>query len=135
MRNYLLNRRFVLAMAVWILCLSALPSNAAALPSESLTVVELGSMREAQMLRILQVLSHPQAKLHLLTAGIGEKDVRDALAKLDDVELAALSQKAEAVKAGGDALGVLAGVLAIVLLVMLIFYLMEKQIIVKDKEK
>lgn len=135
MRRVVLNHKLVLAMALWMAVISIPPSNAFAYPSESLLAVGPASVREAQITQIMGVLSRPEAQLHLRLMGIGNGDVKDALSKLDDVQLAQLAQKSDAVKAGGDALGVVVAILVIVLLIVVIASLMDKRIKVEDAKK
>lgn len=135
MRKFLLNRGFVGALAVWAAVISFNPSVGSAMPSESLSTVQAVSVRQAQVEEIMQVLSMPQAQLHLRMMGLREADVREGLSKLDDAELAQVASRSETVKAGGDGLGIVIAVLVIVLLVIVILSLTDKKIEVKDDTK
>ena len=132
MRVYLLDRKFVFTMALWAVFLGIVPSNGFAFPSESLAVVAPASVREAQIHRILEVLSRPEAQVHLRLMGVHSSQIEKSLSKLDDSQLQRIAQKADAVKVGGDGLGIVIALLVIVLLVVLIVNLTDKKIVVKD---
>lgn len=131
MRNVFLNRKFVVALALWAGFLGILPSNGFAFPSESLSVGS-PSLREVHVNRILTVLSRPDAQVHLRLMGVGEDQIKGSLSKLDDSQLERIAQKADAVKAGGDGLGIVIAILIIVLLVVLITNLTGNKIVVKE---
>lgn len=136
MRKYLLNYKLVWMMALWMALVSIPPSNAFAFPSESLSTVQSVSLREAQIDKVMSVLSRPEARLHMRLMRINENQVRDSLVKLDDAELAQVAQRADSVKAAGDfGLGLLITLLVIVLLVVLIVDLSNKKIEIKDAKK
>ncbi len=132
MRRILLNHKLVWTLALWTSLISLPPSGAWAMPSESLSLVQSVSVRDAQVAQIMQALSTPTAQVHLRLAGLNTADVRSGLLRLDDAQLAQVSEKAEAVKAGGDALGLIVVLLVIALLVVLILKLSDKKIEVKD---
>ena len=133
MRKYLLDRKFVWVMALWMALLSVPPSNAFAFPSESLSVSDTAGARQAQIDKVMSVLSRPEAQLHLRLMRINDQQVRAALTKLDDAQLAQVARKADTVKAAGDGtLGVLIALLVIVLLVVLIINLSNKKVEIKD---
>src|SRR5262245_8213291 len=111
MRNLLLNRKLIWAMALWSALISLPPSGADAMPSDSVTVVGASAMREAQIGQILSVLSQPRAQAHLVMMGIKRDELQSRLSRLDDRELAAVSRRAEAIKAGGDGLGIVIAIL------------------------
>ena len=136
MRRRLLNPKFVIVMAVWMTALSFPPSGAWAMPSGSvsaLSFVQISQVRQAQIDSILAVLSRPEARAHLALMRIDEARLKDDLSKLSDQDLKAVAQKAEAVKAGGDALGLVIVLVVIALLVILIIKLAVKTVVVKDK--
>ena len=136
MRKYLLNRKLVLLMSLWMALLGGLPSNAFAFPSESLSTGGASEARQAQIDKVMSALSRPEAQLHLRLMRIDEGQVRTALAKLDEAQLAQVAQKADKVKAAGDgALGLLIALLVVVLLVVLIVNLSNKKIEIKDAKK
>ena len=133
MRKQLLNKRFVWMMALWAAIISVPPSNAFAFPSGSLSVSSAPGVRDAQINKVMSILSRPDAQLHLRLMRIDEKEVRSALAKLDDAQLAQVARKADTVKAAGDgALGVIIALLVITLLVVLIINLSNKRVVIKD---
>ena len=133
MRKFLLNREFIFALVFWSFVISMPASDAFAFPSESLSAGYSASARDAQIDKIMNVLSRPEAQLHLRLMRINENQVKDALIKLDDSQLTQVAQKADIVKAGGDgALGLVIAVLVIVLLIVLIVNLSNKKIEVKD---
>ena len=128
MRRYLLNRHFVFALAVWAAAISIGPSNAFAFPSNSLSVSAPASLRDAQISQIMTALSGPQAQLHLRLSGIDNKDLRQALSKMDDAQLSQVARRADNVKAGGDGVGFVIAILIVVLLIVVIMKLMDKRI-------
>ena len=133
MRKYLLDRKFVWVMALWMALLSVPPSNAFAFPSESLSVSDTAGARQAQIDKVMSVLSRPEAQLHLRLMRINDQQVRAALTKLDDAQLAQVARKADTVKAGGDILGLVIVLLVIAILVILIMKLSDKTVVVKEK--
>ena len=135
MRKRLLNCKCVSVLVLWMAILSMAPSNAFAFPSQSLSVLEPASLRDAQINQIMSVLSRPEAQLHLRMMGMNQTQVKDALAKLDDAQLAQVADKANAVKAVGDGLGIVIVILVIVLLFVVIVKLMDKRIEIKDQKK
>ncbi len=134
MRKVILNHKLVWALALWASFISLPPSGAWAMPSESLGMSQNAAVREAQITQIMQVMSTPVARLHLQMAGFKQADLRETLAKLDDAQLAQVSSKAESVKAGGDALGLIVVLLVITLLVVLILKLSDKKIVIHDQK-
>ena len=133
MRKYLLNRLFVFALAVWSAILSVPAPNAFAMPSPSLSLMAPASVRDAQIAKIMTVLSAPQAQMHLRLSGINPNDLQGSLSKLGDAQLSQIADRADSVKAGGDGLGIIIAILVVVLLVVLIMKLADKQVIVRDK--
>lgn len=103
MRKILLNRKFVLTLAVWMALLSIPPSNALAMPSVSVSTVDGAAMRQTQMNGILLQMSRPEARAHMMMMGISSGELKAKLAGLDDAQLAYVAQKADAVKVAGDA--------------------------------
>ncbi len=132
MRKYLLNCKLVWAVALWTAFVSIPPSSVHAFPSESLAILQPVSLREAQIDKVMSVLSRPEARLHMRLMRIDESQVRDSLAKLDDAELAQVAERADSVKAAGGALGIVIALLVIVLLVVLIMNISDKKIEIKD---
>lgn len=130
MRKFLLNRPFVLAMAFLALFVSLPPSKALAMPSASVSTFNVAA-RQAQIDQIMSVLSRPEARAHLVLMGIRQEDLKARLSQLDDRQLAMVADKADAVKAGGDALGIVVVVLVIAILVVLLMKLSDKTIEVK----
>ena len=135
MRKFLLDRKFVAVLALWMCLISVPPSNALAMPSESISAVTAPSIREAQIAGVLAVLSRPEARAQMVMMGIDQKTLKEKLAALDDSQLASVAQKAESVKAGGDGLGLIIVLLVIVILVLVIMKLSDKRIEIKDAKK
>ncbi|MBI3317536.1 MAG: PA2779 family protein, partial [Candidatus Omnitrophica bacterium] len=106
-----------------------------AMPTESVSVLQTASAREAQIEKIMEVLSHPRAQLHLRMAGISRTELQEGLWKLDDAQLAMVAQKADAVKAGGQLLGLVIALLVIAILIVVLMMLLRKDIRIKDKEE
>jgi hypothetical protein len=128
MRKHLLNPKLVWTMALLMTVLSV-PPQAMAFPSQSLA--QTASVRDAQIERVMSVLSRPQAQTHLQLMRIDQSQLRESLTKLDDSELAQVTQRAESIKAAGDGLGIIVTVLLIVLLVVLIMKINDRRIVVK----
>ena len=133
MRKRLLSKQFVLMVALWTAIISVPPSNVFAFPSESLSMISADGVRDAQINKVMSVLSRPEAQLHLRLMRINDQQVRVALTKLDDAQLTQVAQKADSVKAAGDgALGIVIALLVIALLVVLIVNLSNKRVEIKD---
>ena len=133
-RKYLLNRKFVFTLALWMAFLSVPPSNAFAMPSDSVAGFNAAAARQAEIEKIMAVLSRPEARAHLVLMGVKPNELRDRLGRLDDEQLASVASRAEEVKVGGDALGVVVALLVIAILVVLLIKLSDKTIEVKDKK-
>ena len=117
MRKFLLNRKFVLTLALWTMLISIPPSNAFAMPSVSVSGFDIASLRQTQMNQILSELSRPEARAHLMLMGISQSELKEKLAQLDDAQLAGVAKKAAAVKVAGDAgLGIIITLLVIAIL-------------------
>ena len=119
MRKILLNRKFVTVLVLWMSLISIPPSNAFAMPSDSIAAFTIPSVREAQIENILMVLSRPEAKAQLMLMGINQETLKEKLNQLDDRELNTVSQKVDSVKAGG-VLGLIIVLLVIAILVVLL---------------
>src|SRR3989338_5916535 len=131
MRKFLLNRKFVLALAVWTMLISIPPSNAFAMPSASVTAFDSASLRQAQMNKIMSELSRPEARAHLMLMGISQNELKEKLAQLDDTQLAGVANKADAVKVAGDAgLGIIITLLVIAILAIIFVRLANNKKIV-----
>ena len=102
MRKFLLNRKFVLALALWTMLISMPPSSAVAMPSASVSAFDAASLRQVQMTNILQQLSRPEARTHLMMMGISQSELKSKLSQLDDAQLANVANKADAIKVAGD---------------------------------
>lgn len=132
MRKILLNQKLVWALALWASVISLPPTGVWAMPSDSIAISQSASARTYMINQVMTVLSRPEAQVHLRMMGMNSTQVQDSLSKLNDSELASVASKAEAVKAGGDGLGLVIALLIIVVLVMLIVNLNHKKIVVKD---
>ncbi len=102
MRKFLLNRKFVLTLALWTMMISIPPSNAFAMQSASVSAFDGVSLRQVQMGNILSQLSRPEARAHMMLMGINQAQLKEKLAQLDDAQLASVSKKADAIKVAGD---------------------------------
>ena|SRR3989338_647813 len=134
MRRVLLNPKFVFLLAGWTAFLGMSPSQALAMPSGSVSVFSAVSARDAQIHKILDTLSRPEARAHLVMMGIDQKDLKAKLSQLDDQQLGLVADRADQVKAGGSAAGAIIAILMIVLLVVAIYKLSGKTIEVKDQK-
>lgn len=135
-RRYLLNRPFMVGMAALTAVLSISPRGAVAMPSESVGVATSApSVREAQVERIMQALTAPRARVHLLAAGITPGELRLQLARLDDDELASVAERTEVIAAGGIVELVIGLLVVAILVVILIYLLSDKEIKVDVKDK
>ncbi len=132
MRDFLLNRKFVFLLACWATFISVPPSQALAMPSDSVSVFSGAAVRDAQIHKIMGVLSRPEARAHLVMMGIDQKELKSGLSKLDDRQLGLVADKADQVKAAGDGLAVVIALLVITLLVIVILKLSNKTIEIKD---
>ncbi len=119
-----LNHKVISVLAVWMLVLGISPRISFGMPTASMPVVQAtASIREAQIEKIMIVLSHPKAQLNLRMAGISQTQLRENLSKLDDAQLAMVAQKADVVRAGGQVeliIGLLVVIILLILLVRLI---------------
>ena len=132
-RQRLLNPSLVGGLALWALVLGSVPGGAIAMPTASVAQLQPMAIREAQIASIMQVMHHPQAQLQLRLAGISPTQVREGLAKLDDAQLASVARRAEAVKAGGELVGLIIALLVVAILVVILITLLHKDIDVKDR--
>ncbi len=120
MRKLLLNRNFVLTLALWTMLVSIPPSNAFAMPSASVSVFDSASLRQTRMNSILSELSRPEARAHLMLMGISQNELKEKLTQLDDAQLAGVAKKANAIKVAGDGgLGLIVTLLVIAILVII----------------
>lgn len=117
MRKFLLNRKLIMTLTLWTMLISMPPSNASAMPSSSVAAFDNAAARQAQMNHIMTEFARPEARAHLMLMGISRNDLKEKLNSLDDVQLAYVSDKADAVKAAGDAgLGIIITILVIAIL-------------------
>lgn len=115
-----LNHKVISVLAVWMLVLGISPRISFGMPTASMPVVQAtASIREAQIEKIMIVLSHPKAQLNLRMAGISQTQLRENLSKLDDAQLAMVAQKADVVRAGGQ-LGLIIGLLVVIILLIVV---------------
>ena len=132
MRKTLLNVKFVSMLALWMCLISIPPTNAFAMPSDSISAMTMPSARQAQIENIMVVLSGPEVRAHLVLAGIDQKQLKEKLSQLDDQDLASVAQKAKTIKAGGDAgLGIIITLLVIAILVVIFMKLSNKTMVVR----
>lgn len=126
MKKIILNRYFVLLISISTFCFNVAPPNAFAMPSESVTTFDREAARQAQIEKIMSVLDRPAVKVHMAVMGLNRGEISQSLSKLDDVQLARVSDKAEQVRVAGDAaIGIVIGLLLIVLLVVVIVKLVD----------
>ena len=128
MRKALLNRKIVLALALWTTFVSLPPSNAFAMPSASVSAFDGASLRQAQMNSILSQMSRPEARAHMMLMGVNQNELKEKLTQLDDAQLDSVAQKAQAIKVAGDAgLGIIITLLVIAILVVIFMRLNNNQ--------
>ncbi|GEM_PF-1826409 len=121
-------------IAAWALVIGISPGRAFALPTSSVASVQTASVRDVQIEAIVSALSTtPRARMHLRMVGISPAQLREKLARLDDVRLAQVAQKADAVKAGGE-LGLIIGLLVLTILIIVVVMLLDKKIEIKDED-
>ncbi len=109
------------------------PQTAFALPSESVTTFQAAPERQAQMEKVLSMLSRPDAKLQMRLAGIPEKDLRRRIEQMDDSQLQWAAERSDQVKAAGF-LGVIIALLVIAILVVILIWLVDKDVDVHIKD-
>ncbi len=130
----LLDPKLAFCLAMWAGVLGVRPGQAMAIPSESATSFQSDSVRAAQIESIMSVLSRPEAQIHLRAHGVDPRNLRERLARLDDSQLAAVSEKAEMVRSAGI-LGLVIGLLVVLILIVVLILLMDdKDIDVDVKE-
>lgn len=131
----LLHPKLVAVVAGWALWIGMSPERVLAMPSESSTITQtVSASRQAQIDRIVTVLSRPQAQVHLRAAGIRLADLKTRLSELDDAQLARVAQRADRVKAAGQ-WGIVIGLLVVVILIIVIVMLLDdKEIKVVDDD-
>jgi len=130
MRKFLLNRKFVMTLALWTILISIPPSNAFAMPSASVSAFDIASLRQTQVNKIMAELSRPEARAHLMLMGISQNELKDKLTQLDDAQLASVAKKADAVKVAGDGLGIIITLLVIAILAIIFVRLANNKKIV-----
>ncbi len=133
--KWFVNPKRAGCLAAWTLLLSAAPGRAFAFPSESKPAFQAASERTAQIERILEGLSRPEAQVHLRSYGLTQEKLREKLARLDDAQLADVAQKAETVRSAG-VLGVIIALLVIAILVVILIWLVDAddKVVVIDKD-
>ena len=109
------------------------PQSAFALPSESVTTFQPASERQAQMEKVLAILSRPDARIQMRLAGIPQKELRGRLERMDDSQLQWASERADQIKAAGI-LGVIIALLVIAILVVILIWLVDKDVDVHVKD-
>lgn len=109
------------------------PRNAFALPSESVTTFQPASERQAQMEKVLSILSRPDARIQMRLAGIPQEELRGRLERMDDSQLKWASERAGQIKAAGI-LGVIIALLVIAILVVILVWLVDKDVDVHVKD-
>lgn len=119
------NKALALVLAVCFVWVGGIrPEAASALPSESMSVFQPAAVREAQVEKVMGLLSRPDAKLQLHLAGISRQELRERLDKMDDSQLEWAAQRADQVKAGG-VWGIVVAVLVIAILVVVLIWLVD----------
>lgn len=127
MRSQLiLNRKLGLAMAAWALGMACSPGLSLAIPSDSVAPAMSQTDRQAQMDRVMQAFSKPQAQIQLRALGYRPDEMRERLVKLDDAQLSAVARRADAVApAGHAALGIGIGLVVLLILIILLVNLLD----------
>lgn len=109
------------------------PPAAFALPSESVTTFQPAAERQAQMERVLSILSRPEARIQMRMAGIPEKELRGRIERMDDSQLTWAAARADQIKAAGI-LGVIIALLVIAILIVILIWLVDKDVDVHVKD-
>lgn len=133
MKFLFLNKRFIGLVALFTFSVAIMPLRVMALPSGALSILSQAE-RQAQVDKILDALSGPQAKPHLVMIGMDLEELETKLAQLDDQQLMVVAEKADQVKAAGDATGLIIALLVIAILVVILLILLKKDIQIKDKK-
>lgn len=123
-----LNRGLAVVLAVCFTWVGGImPKPALALPSESVATFQPAAVREAQMQKVLGVLSRPDARIQLRLAGISQDELQTRVARMDDSQLEWASQRADQVQAAG-VLGIVIAVLVIAILVVILIWLVDRDV-------
>jgi len=109
------------------------PPAAFALPSESVTTFQPAAERQAQMEKVLSILSRPEARIQMKLAGIPEKELRGRLEKMDDSHLTWAAARADQIQAAG-VLGLIIALLVIAILIVILIWLVDKDVDVHVKD-
>jgi hypothetical protein len=118
MKKLLLNRKFILGLALWTICISVPPTEVLAMPTTSVSSFNAASLRPAQINTIMTELTRPEAQAHLMLMGVSQSELREKLNQLDDAQLASVAAKADAVKIAGDGgLGLIIGIMILAILI------------------
>jgi hypothetical protein len=118
MKKFLLNRKFVLSLALLTVLISVPPTEVHAMPTASVTSFNAAALRPTQINSIMTELSRPEAQAHLMLMGVSQNELRDKLEQLDDAQLTSVAAQADAVKAAGDGgLGLIIAILVIAILI------------------
>lgn len=109
------------------------PPVAFALPSESVTTFQPTAQRQAQIEKVLGILSRPDARIQMRLAGIPEKELRGRVERMDDSQLTWAAARADQIKAAGI-LGVIIALLVIAILVVILVWLLDRRVDVRIKK-
>ncbi len=109
------------------------PPAAFALPSESVTTFQPAAERQAQMEKVLSILSRPEARIQMKLAGIPEKELRGRLERMDDSHLTWAAARADQIQAAG-VLGIIIALLVIAILIVILIWLVDKDVDVHVKD-
>ena len=109
------------------------PPAAFALPSESVTTFQPAAERQAQMEKVLSILSRPEARIQMKLAGIPEKELRGRLERMDDSHLTWAAARADQIQAAG-VLGLIIALLVIAILIVILIWLVDKDVDVHVKD-
>src|SRR3989338_2132423 len=127
MKFLFLNKKIIGLVTLFTFAMAIVPIRAMALPSGSLSTLSQAE-RQAQIDKIMEALSRPEAKPHLYMIGMELEELETKLAQLDDLQLMTVAQKADQVKAAGDATGLIISILVIAILVVILLLLLKKDI-------
>ena len=133
MRKVLLNPKWVGAFCAWILLVSIAPGNAFASPSASMSLAPQLASRAETINQVLSNFDRPEVRLHLLTMGINQSEIRSRLERLNDTQLAQVAQRADDIRAAGDTGTVVVIVLVVVLVLLIWLYATNQSIEVKNR--
>lgn len=118
-------RRFPLVgvAALWMLCISVLPSPCLAMPIPSQVAAEAGSSVPRDLSQVQSFLEQKMVRERLQSLGFTPEEINARLAELTPDQLHEVAQKTENLHVGGDFGGALVAIVFILAVVVLILEL------------